>query len=166
MTDVRRQKVQDPCVQNSRSRIFSRLELRATFASCSVPFVIYNIVSPPRSPLSGKTWFSWTMSFRCVFVVYSCLWAQVANRVPFVISNIVSPPRSPLSDLIVPVPQVTPVSNVFIQLELHKPLLDISFEPVSARRFSAWSYPVCSMTWSLIIWLIHCWRHDGDTCFC
>ena len=46
MTDVRRQKVQDPCVQNSWSRIFSRLELRAAFASCSVPFVISYIVSP------------------------------------------------------------------------------------------------------------------------
>jgi hypothetical protein len=36
MTDVRRQKVQGLCVQNSRSRTFSGLELRAAFASNSV----------------------------------------------------------------------------------------------------------------------------------
>ncbi len=112
-TDVRRQKVQDSCVQNSRSWILSRLELRAAFPSCSVPLVISYIVSPPRSPLTGKTLLSRTMSLRCVFVCVFMFMSSSSNRVPFVISNIVSPPHSPLSDLIVPVPQVTPVSNVF-----------------------------------------------------
>ncbi len=72
-------------------------------------------------------------------------------------SYIVSPPRSPLSDLIVPVPQVTPVSNVFIQLEQHKPLLGTWNTPLPTtsttsrplNRFSTPEFPGVGHFWGI-----------------
>ncbi len=54
VTDVRRQKVQNPCVQNSRSRIFSRLELRAAFTSSSVPFLSLTSCHPALTSVTSN----------------------------------------------------------------------------------------------------------------